>query len=260
MPLFERYIGIEYSGAKTPESSLFGLRIYVADSTNPPHAVEPPPSTRTHWTRRGAAEWLCKELAKDIPAIVGIAHAFSFPVEYFEKFSLPLDWPKFLDDFQKHWPTDDSSTDVDSVRYGSCGQGSQRMGDVRWLRLTERCTVNTKSVFHFDVQDSVAKATHAGLPWQRYLRHECKRSIHFWPFDGWNVPYGSSVVAEVYPSLWTRRFASGSRNGNSQAAFAVAAWLHRVDVNRSLPHFLNPPLEPEERRIAAIEGWILGMG
>src|SRR5664279_675021 len=72
MPLFERYIGIEYSGAKTPESSLFGLRIYVADSTNPPHAVEPPPSTRTHWTRRGVAEWLCEELAKDIPTIVGI--------------------------------------------------------------------------------------------------------------------------------------------------------------------------------------------
>ena len=30
----------------------------------------------------------------------------------------------------------------------------------------------------------MAKSTHAGLPWLRYLRRECKRNIHFWPFDG----------------------------------------------------------------------------
>ena len=57
----------------------------------------------------------------------------------------------------------------------------------------------------FDVQGSVAKSTHAGLPWLRHLRRECKRSVHFWPFDGWGIPEGSSVVAEIYPSLWTRR-------------------------------------------------------
>ncbi len=30
-PAFDRYIGIDYSGAKTPTSSLKGLRIYMAD-------------------------------------------------------------------------------------------------------------------------------------------------------------------------------------------------------------------------------------
>lgn len=29
-----------------------------------------------------------------------------------------------------------------------------------------------KSAFHFDVQDSVAKSTHCGLPWLRYLRQQ----------------------------------------------------------------------------------------
>ena len=48
----------------------------------------------------------------------------------------------------------------------------------------------------FDVQGSVAKSTHAGLPWLRHLRRECKRSVHFWPFDG-GIPEGSSVVAEI---------------------------------------------------------------
>jgi hypothetical protein len=38
------------------------------------------------------------------------------------------------------------------------------------------------------------------------LAKECSRRIHFWPFDGWQIPSRTSVVAEVYPSLWVRRF------------------------------------------------------
>ena len=34
-----------------------------------------------------------------------------------------------------------------------------------WLRLTEERAGSTKSVFQFDVQGSVAKSTHAGIPW-----------------------------------------------------------------------------------------------
>ena len=259
MALFKRYIGIDYSGAQTAESSLPGLRVCIADSSNRPHEVEPPPSPRKFWTRRGVAEWLCEKLGKDVPTIAGIDHGFSFPVAYFERHSLPLDWPTFLDDFQQHWPTDAPNTYVDFIRDGISGQGSRRMGDAGWLRLTEQWTATAKSVFLFDVQGSVAKATYTGIPWLRYLRRECKRSIHFWPFDGWDIPQGSSVVAEVFPSLWMRRFPKGNRDSDSQAAYAAAAWLQRADLNRSLLQFLNPPLEPEERQLAAIEGWILGV-
>lgn len=35
-PLFQLYTGIDYSGAETPESSLKGLRVYMADHDNPP--------------------------------------------------------------------------------------------------------------------------------------------------------------------------------------------------------------------------------
>jgi hypothetical protein len=130
-----------------------------------------------------------------------------------------------------------------------------------WLAIVTRFPDRgtAKSVFQFDVQGSVAKSTYAGLPWLRYLRRECKRSIHFWPFEGWDIPQGSSVVVEVYPSLWMRRFPIGSRDGDSQAAYAAEAWMQRADRNGSLSQFLNPPLEPEERKLAAIEGWILGV-
>lgn len=133
------------------------------------------------------------------------------------------------------------------------------MGENTWLRLTERWTATAKSVFGFGVQGEVATSTHAGLPWLLYLRRQCKRPIHFWPLDGWEIPEGKSVVAEVYPSLWTRRFPRDDRDGDEQAAFAVAAWLQRADQNGSLGSYFNPPLTAEERGIATIEGWILGV-
>ncbi len=70
---------------------------------------------------------------------------------------------------------------------------------------------------------------------------------------------GKSVVAEVYPSLCTRRFPRDDRDGGEQAAYAAAAWLQRADRNGSLGAFFHPPLIPDEREVAAIEGWILGV-
>ena len=139
---------------------------------------------------------------------------------------------------------------------GAIWEPGERVGDQRWVRLTEQWTATAKSVFLFDVQGSVAKSTHTGIPWLRYLRRECNRQIHFWPFDGWDIPEGSSVVAEAYPSLWMRRFHSGNRNSDCQAADAAAAWMQMADMGGSLSQFLNPPLEPGERKLAAIEGWI----
>ena len=39
---FGRYVGIDYSGAETADSSLLGLRMYIADRTSPPGEVQPP--------------------------------------------------------------------------------------------------------------------------------------------------------------------------------------------------------------------------
>ena len=91
MPHFTRYIGIDYSGAVTPDSSCKGIRVYVAEGTGTPVQIQPPSSPRWYWTRRGLAEWLCEELAAETPTIVGIDHGFSFPLRYFEKHGLKPD-------------------------------------------------------------------------------------------------------------------------------------------------------------------------
>lgn len=258
-PQFARYIGIDYSGAETAESSLKGLRVYMAQGNAPAEEVLPPPSPRKYWTRRGIAHWLEERLAEDVPTLVGIDHAFSFPLRYFEKHHLPPGWPAFLDDFQRHWPTDELHTYVEFVRDGLIGNGEARSGQPRWRRLCEqRC--RAKSVFHFDVQGSVAKSTHSGIPWLRYLRLQLGNRIHFWPFDGWDIPPGHSAVTEVYPALWKHAYPRQDRTPDQHDAYAVASWLRDADRHSRLQLALHPSLEAPDRAAAQdFEGWILGV-
>lgn len=257
---FARFIGIDYSGAETPTSSLKGLRVYMALGDAKPVEIPPPPSPRKYWTRKGLAEWLVERLAEEVPTLVGIDHAFSFPLRYFEVHGLLPDWPSFLDDFQHHWPTDDDNTYVDFVRHSLCGNGAARTGNLRWKRITEERSGTAKSVFHFDVQGSVAKSTHSGIPWLRRIRQQLGPRVHFWPFDGWTVPARRSVVAEVYPRLWSSQFPRQDRTPDQHDAYSVAAWLSQADRNGTLADLFNPDLTPPERAVAAVEGWILGVG
>jgi hypothetical protein len=258
MTAFTRYIGIDYSGAKTPIDSLKGLRVYLAGSDPTPVEVLPPPSPRKYWTRRGVAEWLIERLPEDIPTLVGIDHGFSFPLRYFETYRLEPDWPTFLDDFHQHWPTDEDIY-VDFVRDGAAGNGAARRGNARWRRLTEERAGSAKSVFHFDVQGSVAKSTHAGIPWLRFIRQKLGSAVHFWPFDAWDIPPGRSAIAEVYPALWSRGFDREARTDDQHDAYSIAASLSHADQDGSLTACLKPDLTANERTVAQVEGWILGV-
>jgi hypothetical protein len=259
MRRFVRYIGVDYSGAETARSSLKGLRVYCAVEDGEACEVMPPPSPRKYWSRREIAEWLSQTLAEDVPTIVGIDHGFSFPMRYFERHRLPPDWTNFLDDFCAHWPTDADHTYVDFVREGSAGNGAARMGERRWRRLTEEQAGGAKSVFHFDVQGQVAKSTHAGIPWLRYLRREVGARLHCWPFDGWMPDAGVSVLAEAYPALYRDAVPTVAGTRDQQDAFAIAAWLQQADVSGVLDRHFNPELTPAMRAVAQVEGWILGV-
>jgi hypothetical protein len=260
LPAFARYIGIDYSGAQTVTASLKGMRVYLADRASLPEEVLPPPGTRKYWSRRGVAQWLVERLSEDVPTLVGIDHSFSFPMRYFEAHRIEPYWLAFLEDFQRHWPTHEDNTYVDCVRRGIRGNGADRTGSSRWRRLAEERTRSAKSVFHFDVPGSVAKSTHAGLPWLLYMRQQLGERVHFWPFDGWQPLAGRSVVAEAYPALWKRMFDANGRTADQHDAYSVAAWLRQADAGGQLASYLDPPLNAPMRTVAQVEGWILGVG
>jgi hypothetical protein len=256
---FDLCIGIDYSGAGTAESRSASLQVYACCGDEEPVVVRSPASREgspRNWSRREIANWLIEQTNRDVRLIAGIDHGFSFPFSYFQRYQL-TSWPEFLSDFSRHWPTDQEQVSVEQIRRS--GPGASRTGSNDEWRLTERWTSSAKSVFHFDVQGSVAKSTHAGIPWLRRLRAACGPRLHFWPFDGWNVPPDTSMIAEVYPSIFRNRYPRDERSCDQQDAYCVARWLADVTRDGFCERYLEPPLTDESRRIASLEGWILGI-
>ncbi|MFH1969511.1 MAG: hypothetical protein ABIJ53_04240 [Verrucomicrobiota bacterium] len=205
-----------------------------------------------HWSRCGLAAWLVKQLRSEERLLVGIDHAFSFPNIYMQRYGLGS-WDDFLRDFHEHWPTDQKSVET-------CRPDNKRIGSPREYRLTDQWTSSAKSVFLFDVNGSVAKSTHAGLPWLLHIRKSCGDSVHFWPFDGFDIPEGRSVVAEVYPSLFRNRYLRDDRSStDEQDAYATARWMKEMAAAGFLTRYFDPPLTKDQRVLACLEGWILGV-
>jgi hypothetical protein len=101
----------------------------------------------------------------------------------------------------------------------------------------------------------------AGLPWLKELRCDPKLSerVQFWPFDGFFIEPQHSVIAEVKSSLFYNRYSIEGRASYDHDAYSIARWLQEMDCRGALSAYFNPPLTLPERRIAALEGWILGV-
>lgn len=255
MTAFHAYIGVDYSGAGEPGERQAGIQVFraTAGAAGSVGRVAPPRAKATaSWSRRELSAWLGEQLFGSAgPVIAGIDHAFSFPESYMRRHGLTT-WDAFLKDFEQHWPTRERSVEV--LRAGNARTGSNVE-----MRLADQWSSSAKSVFLFDVQGSVAKSTHAGIPWLAELRRELGEWVHFWPFDGFEVPAGRSVVAEVYPSLVRRRYVRTLRSADEHDAMAVCTWLRERDAAGFLGRYLEPPLTEAERALARLEGWILGV-
>ena len=215
------------------------------------------PSYRALMKQHGAAIVTVRQaiatLQSDQLIAIGIDHAFSFPVSYYDEYQLKS-WPDFLRDFVAHWPTDGEDSTVQQFR-----EGNARNGDAKAMRITDSWTSGPKSVFQFDVQGSVAKSTHAGLPLLFRLRKAFPKCLQVWPFDGWEPNPNQSVIFEVFPSLFRNRYPREDRSVDQQDAYAVCRWLKEMQKRKRLADYFQPPLDQASRRIAQREGWIFGV-
>ena len=248
---FREHVGVDYSGAGAPDAGCAGLRVYRAVGGGEATEVRPPGGARRRWSRVLLASWLAERLAAPGPVIVGLDHCFSFPKAWLDARGLPS-WDAFLARFCGEWPTDREPV-------ARCRPPRAYAGEQARFRLCERWTSSAKSVFQFGMSGQVAASSHAGLPWLRRLRAERGGAVHFWPFDGWSPPPGRHVVAEVYPSILRSRFPRDGRDADRQDAYAVAEWLRTRDAAGLLAPYFTPGLTAAERRVARVEGWILGI-
>lgn len=267
--MFECFIGIGYSGAQTPLTRLKGLQVYAAQRGS--RGVQRwdcrPAGAGTgtlNWNRREVAERLRDEVLRGTHFLAGMDHGFSLPVAHFGHHRLDA-WPAFLNNFVAHWPTHQDRVGVDAIRRrlmrprGSTWASVQQDPAADALRLTERWTVSARSVFLFDVQGVTAKAAHAGIPWLKWLRDEVGDRLHFWPFDGWRLPAGKSVIVEVHPSIFRRRYPREQRESGEHDAYVTARWMADMAARGALEACFEPPLTSMEREVAALEGWMLGV-
>ena len=91
-----------------------------------------------------------------------------------------------------------------------------------------------------------------GIPWLRCIRQRLGEHVHFWPFDGWDIPAGRSAFVEVYPALWSRSFARGERNADQYAAYSVLGWFSGADRDGASPR--SPSLDAGRGTVAQVEG------
>lgn len=252
MPLFQRYIGIDYSGAGDADVPQDGIRVFAADTPTPPREVESSHPRRIRWDRNTLAHWLHDQLQTGQRTIVAIDHAFSFPVTYLDHYGL-RSWDEVLEDASRRWPLSMRVSDADAE-----DEEANWVPDDQY-RLTEKWTPSAKSVFFRAVEGTVFFSTRAGLPWIGWLRRQLGRTVHFWPFDGFRPPDRRSVVAEVYPAYFKWRYAERFATSHQQDAHATCRWLRERDRLNYLHSYLSPLLAAKEKAIARREGWILGV-
>lgn len=251
MPDFQRYIGVRYSGRKSPNEPIRWLRVFAAEEDHVPFQERNDRSEEGRWSRQDLAEWLLEQITGDQSVVVGLEHAFSFPQSYMDRHGL-TSWTEFIEDFEAHWPTQQAS-----VR--DLLPGNDRLGNPDERRLTGRWAGTARGgVFRYELQDGLAKSTHAGIPWLDYLRRAGDRA-HFWPFDGFEPPPGRPVVAEVRPDHLLQRYPKEGLAKEEHEAYAICAWLQERDRLDLLRPYFTPPLSAKEKQQAAIEGWILGV-
>jgi len=254
MPRFQKYIGVDYSGAKGPDGRLPGLRVFSAEPAGDAMKKYSDLANPTwNWTRRLLGDYLFNELTSTSHVIIGIDHAFSFPQSYFDRYRLST-WNLFLKDFVEHWPTSEKS--VEELRHGN-----KRTGDRSEKRITEIRTPKAKSVFQLDGIGTVGKSTHTGLSYLEMYRRAFSEGVMFWPFDGFSMTEESSAIVEVYPALFHPSYSSETNGltADERDAKSVALWLRDKDQANELDQYLNPELTEQEREIASHEGWILGV-
>jgi hypothetical protein len=93
----------------------------------------------------------------------------------------------------------------------------------------------------------------------RFIRRALGDQVHFWPFDGWNIPTVKSVILEAYPKLWNASFPTDGRTPDHHDAYSVAAWLSQAARDGKLLEAMKPSLSAPEVAVAQVEGWILGV-
>jgi len=138
--------------------------------------------------------------------------------------------------------------------------------DLPEFRLAEEAAKGTSSIWKLYYQGSVGGQALTGMPVVSRIRDARGEKARIWPFEtGWKVLTPSdldgvdAVFAEIYPSLFAGKFASGAVKDEVQVR-AVCERFNALDEKGQLGALFGPSKDdPRRAAVEGEEGWILGV-
>lgn len=280
--MFDLYAFADYSGSLRPAEQRKKIALSMIDAGN---RVS---QTKTGWTRETLFQEI-KRLLMDAAdsgkrMIFGFDHNYSFPSGFYEAMT-GRTWTRWRDllvllaegtqgideldlENPRLWAKEANRVIADRFQL-ECGgpfwgphfdpmkKPEFPFGHIlKERRLIEEHCPQMKSIFQLGGAGSVGLQSLLGLVHLYRLIEFCKEQqilLHCWPYDGWEVPDSGHVLVEMYPTLHNR----GKRTDRNDAE-ACAIWLAEQDRKGTLAGWFQANLRPEERRLALLEGWLLG--
>ncbi len=216
---FDRYIGIDWSGAAQPGYAGVAVASCAAGRAAPA-LVSPPGKT---WTRAAVLEWLQRELARPQRLLVGFDFAFALPGD---GRPAPALWAEIDTRCAADGDLLGSRYSAGDSRFWTAGP--QPPGWNAQPRATESACRdaglgNPQTPFQLIGAKQVGKGALAGMRLLHRLEADDHERVAIWPFDTAAGRDRRSVVCEIYPRLFIR-----------QAGLGNAKLRSREDLNHAL--------------------------
>ena len=211
LPAFNRFIGVDWSGARGPR--LPGLQVAEAQSGRSAPRLVPCPDGK-HWTRAAFVAWIVESMQMPDRVLVGFDFAFSFPrIDRGSFFPGVSDSPENATDLWQRVECICRDSEgfyaapfVENTPYSAYFQGGDRYE--RRQRLTDRHCLEAglgrpESIFRLVGPAQVAKGSLAGM---RVLRHlsQAVAQLSIWPFEPVPREKAAAVAVEMYPGAFVR--------------------------------------------------------
>jgi hypothetical protein len=263
--IFQRFVGIDWSGAGTASSNTPGLA--VAE-----YSVEGTAAIKWHTKRRSREElitWLQDALHPDLPpTIVGMDFSFGFPVGTMQRIFRASSWvemTRVLSDLNVSHGTARAVAEAINARPEFFGHGPFRTNETRnafrfnldsgipYYRTVENYVPQAISGWYLGSGATVGYSMITGIAALGQLIDARKSRLcdfAVWPFE--ELVPGKHLLAEVYPAIWAKPVPN-IENEHERDAIRIANGLAEMEIRAlKLPRFASDVATREE-------GWILGI-
>lgn len=291
MPLFDRILIVDWSGAGQPVTGKNSLWACLAQREGDGHAIEWIENFPTRHAFMQRLEAVVRAaIAEGQRLLCGFDFAFGYPAGTAERLTGKADWRalwrKIADQIEDAPDNRNNRFDLASRWNATYFAGEPRfwgrphqhvyadLSDKKppsplaaplAFRSSEQFAKGAKSVWQLSYNGSVGSQTLLGIARLSRFLDDSGHGEHIavWPFEtGFAKAFDKPVVfAEIYPSLFT--LAAQDEVKDQAQVRTVADAFARFDMDGRLATLLDRPAVLSDEEVAvsiAEEGWVLGIG